>query len=160
MSWARVDDGWWCHPKVMGLPLSSVGLWVTVLSWSCKQQQNVLTLDALEEIVGDRTWGDRTDLHLDVANLCAVGLWAHNGGGVYRIEEWDDMVVVKRRRLAIPAWKRCAVYERDGGACLECGTTVDLTLDHIHPFSKGGSDEMDNLRTLCRPCNSRKGAKV
>ena len=55
---------------------------------------------------------------------------------------------------------RMEVYERDGFACVECSSPDDLSLDHIWPWSKGGSDELENLRTLCRPCNSRKGAKV
>lgn len=52
------------------------------------------------------------------------------------------------------------VYDRDGRKCLHCGTSEALSLDHIHPYSLGGSDEAANLQTLCRPCNSRKGAKV
>ena len=32
--------------------------------------------------------------------------------------------------------------------------------DAIHPYSLGGEDTFDNLQTLCRPCNSRKGARV
>ena len=55
---------------------------------------------------------------------------------------------------------RAAVYERDGNACLHCGTTERLTLDHIHPWSLGGTDTFDNLQTLCRSCNSKKGARV
>ena len=34
------------------------------------------------------------------------------------------------------------------------------TRDHIFPRSLGGSDDLDNLRLLCRPCNSKKGARV
>ena len=51
------------------------------------------------------------------------------------------------------------VYKRDNYACKFCGTTEDLTLDHIVPFSKGGDSTPDNLQTLCRSCNSRKGAR-
>ena len=54
---------------------------------------------------------------------------------------------------------RAAVYARDGHRCLYCGTSRRLSLDHIHPFSKGGTDTMENLQTLCVYCNSRKGAK-
>lgn len=35
-----------------------------------------------------------------------------------------------------------------------------LSLDHIHPHSRGGSDQPENLQTLCRSCNSKKGARL
>ena len=63
-------------------------------------------------------------------------------------------------RRKIPEVLRLAVYERDGHKCLHCGTTERLSLDHIHPFSLGGPDTLENLQTICRPCNSRKGARV
>lgn len=63
-------------------------------------------------------------------------------------------------RKKIPDALRMAVYERDGHKCLHCGATDRLSLDHIHPWSLGGADTLDNLQTLCRPCNSRKGARV
>jgi len=63
-------------------------------------------------------------------------------------------------RPAIPDAVRQYVYDRDGRRCLHCGTTKALSLDHIHPYSLGGSDDPSNLQTLCRPCNSSKGAKV
>ena len=46
---------------------------------------------------------------------------------------------------------------RDGGFCDECQATSDLTIDHIQPRSKGGTDDLKNLRILCRQCNSSKG---
>nr|AFH75163.1 putative Stress protein [Streptomyces sp. W75] len=52
---------------------------------------------------------------------------------------------------------RLEVLERDGNRCLTCGTREDLTMDHVVPVSRGGSDTTSNLQTLCRPCNSRKG---
>lgn len=54
---------------------------------------------------------------------------------------------------------RNAVYRRDKYRCLNCGDWGDLTLDHVIPESKGGESTMDNLQTLCRVCNSRKGVK-
>lgn len=64
--------------------------------------------------------------------------------------------VIHRTRSAIPDELRYRVYERDGFRCIRCGTDQDLTLDHVHPHSKGGADTFDNLRTLCQPCNSAK----
>lgn len=49
---------------------------------------------------------------------------------------------------------RRRVYARDGG-CVLCGTNDDLTLHHIRPQVLGGSHELRNLVTLCRPCHDR-----
>lgn len=55
---------------------------------------------------------------------------------------------------------RLDVFERDDYRCQMCGRTVDdgikLHIDHIVPFSKGGSNEMDNLQVLCHECNLAK----
>lgn len=56
--------------------------------------------------------------------------------------------------------RRKVVYERDGHKCVQCGTTSDLTLDHIVPKSKGGSSEVDNLQTMCAPCNHAKADAI
>jgi len=50
-----------------------------------------------------------------------------------------------------------ALIHRDGFECEICGTTEDLTIDHVIPLSKGGGDELGNLRLLCRLHNSLKG---
>lgn len=43
--------------------------------------------------------------------------------------------------------------------CCECGSTDDLTGDHIVPLSKGGRSVASNVRVLCRSCNSSKGGR-
>lgn len=72
-----------------------------------------------------------------------------------------------------PRWQR-AIMQRDGWKCLQCGLTptwtnehglvfpdmTQLHIDHKFPVSKGGKTTDDNLQTLCRTCNLRKGAKV
>jgi 5-methylcytosine-specific restriction endonuclease McrA len=40
--------------------------------------------------------------------------------------------------------------------CLNCGTTINLQIDHIYPKSKGGSDVFGNLQVLCSKCNLKK----
>lgn len=44
--------------------------------------------------------------------------------------------------------------------CAECGTSGDLTGDHIVPLSKGGANTPSNIQVLCRRCNSRKKARL
>lgn len=57
--------------------------------------------------------------------------------------------------------KRLAIYLRDGLACAYCGQGVEhgvkFTLDHITPWSKGGSNEATNLVTCCLTCNAARG---
>jgi excisionase family DNA binding protein len=71
-----------------------------------------------------------------------------------------NFIPLAERREAIPADVRREVYKRDGRRCKHCGATRHLSLDHIYPWSLGGSDRAENLQTLCRSCNSSKGAKV
>lgn len=60
------------------------------------------------------------------------------------------------------------VFERDNYKCTKCGVKCDIskvgtnhdeepTLDHIIPMSKGGPHTYDNVQTLCRNCNTKKG---
>lgn len=46
-----------------------------------------------------------------------------------------------------------------GNKCLACGKK-EVTVDHIVPVSKGGSNKLSNLQPLCFSCNASKGAKV
>jgi len=55
---------------------------------------------------------------------------------------------------------RFEVFKRDKFACQYCGRTppkVILEVDHIHPVSEGGSDDIQNLLTSCSDCNHGKG---
>lgn len=54
---------------------------------------------------------------------------------------------------------RTKVFERDAYRCVHCTGHANLTVDHITPESKGGTLAFDNLQTLCRSCNSIKGAR-
>ena len=54
--------------------------------------------------------------------------------------------------------RRLAIYLRDGLVCAYCGASIEdtarLSLDHLKPYSKGGSNETCNLVTACLSCNS------
>ncbi len=40
------------------------------------------------------------------------------------------------------------------------GTLILMTQDHIMPKHAGGSNDIDNLQTMCRCCNSYKGGML
>jgi 5-methylcytosine-specific restriction endonuclease McrA len=64
------------------------------------------------------------------------------------------------RREPLPRDVRRVVWDRDGGACVECGERFDLQFDHVIPVALGGASTVDNLQVLCAPCNQRKGASI
>jgi len=67
----------------------------------------------------------------------------------------------KEQKIRGPISKslRHEVFKRDNYKCVECGATKEtaiLHVDHIIPKSEGGTDELDNLQTLCEKCNIAK----
>ncbi len=64
------------------------------------------------------------------------------------------------KRKSVPWGRRRDIYIRDGYQCLRCGSKEQLTIDHIVPVVKGGTNDFDNLQTLCRSCNCQKQTKI
>lgn len=62
------------------------------------------------------------------------------------------------------AWQklRLFVLRRDMGLCQPClaidRTELATEVDHIIPKAKGGTDALENLQAICRPCHERKTA--
>ena len=44
--------------------------------------------------------------------------------------------------------------------CFECGSTVEIHIDHIIPIKLGGVNGIGNLMPLCKDCNLSKGKKT
>lgn len=73
----------------------------------------------------------------------------------------DDERQGERRKVSLKV--RSRVMERDEFRCRRCGAGAEhgpLVVDHIHPVSRGGRSEMENMQTLCRLCNTGKGARL
>ena len=55
---------------------------------------------------------------------------------------------------------RVRIYKRDNNECVYCGSSKQLTLDHVIPKSRGGGNDWNNLVTCCFSCNLRKGNRT
>jgi hypothetical protein len=163
MTWFKVDDSFHSHLKVLAAEPAALGLWVVAGSW-CGAN---LTDGFIPDHVLPRLIPSSTPLALQLVDC---GLWRRTKGGYQVLRHVPaapggkplELWAIERDdyRRKIPDHIRAAVFERDEFTCVECGAMDDLTLDHIHPWSLGGPDTAENLRVLCRQCNSRKGARV
>jgi 5-methylcytosine-specific restriction endonuclease McrA len=61
----------------------------------------------------------------------------------------------RRRRIAEEAQYRCGYCQTQ-----EVVSGIPLTIEHITPTAKGGSDDNENLWLSCRLCNEKKGMLV
>lgn len=98
-------------------------------------------------------------------DLRAVAHWGDGEGG-WLIAKLKAAVGIEDRvptrytaKAAISRSLSKRVFERDAYRCRHCDSHVDLTCDHVIPESAGGETTAENLQTLCRPCNSRKGVR-
>jgi DNA-directed RNA polymerase subunit RPC12/RpoP len=69
--------------------------------------------------------------------------------------------IIKKKRIFPNNWGslRHECFKRDNYTCVECGKKppqVVLHCDHIISKDDGGTDELDNLQTLCEECNLSK----
>lgn len=65
-------------------------------------------------------------------------------------------------RTSISKSTRFEVFKRDAFTCQYCGSKapdVVLEVDHIDPVANGGTNDILNLVTACRPCNAGKADK-
>lgn len=123
---------------------ASIGVYVMMISW-CSD---------------NKSYGD---IHEELQALIDAGLITKTekirlNRPVYHIKSFRRFDPRSRKPISNKLRKR--VYERDHCRCVTCGATDHLSLDHIIPWSLGGEDTMENLQTMCRSCNSRKGNRV
>ena len=86
----------------------------------------------------------------------------------YKLKEEIRQELLDRGHLIGTEWKRPsiprdianAVYTRDNGRCVYCGSTENIHIDHIIPFSRGGASSIENLQLLCQKCNLEKSNNI
>lgn len=82
MTWFKVDDGLWGHPKWLATPVSARGLWVTAGSWSaCNLTDGVIPRHVLPALGGKPK---------DAAALVQAGLWIERDSGGWLFHEWNQ----------------------------------------------------------------------
>jgi 5-methylcytosine-specific restriction protein A len=137
---------------------------VTRDSWTTGYDRQIDTLsrcahgqcDMCDDFSECLRWGD-TDSFIverdtDLRNRIAVDIRERPCGNVSR--QTQDMV---RGDYAARKWTlRPTIIERDGSQCQLCGATERLEIDHRIPVARGGTNDLDNLWTLCYHCNRAK----
>lgn len=72
-------------------------------------------------------------------------------------------MTTQQKRKTISKKTRFEVFKRDSFKCQYCGKCapeVILHVDHIHPVSKGGTNDLLNYVTACQECNSGKSNRL
>ena len=111
MTWFKVDDGFWGHPKQTALPPGPVALWVRAGSWSGAQ----LTDGFVPAHMVTMLAGKKREADL----LVAAGLWEEVDGG-FQFHDWAkwqptrDEVEKKRAEDAErkAAWRRAKAAQK------------------------------------------------
>ena len=101
------------------------------------------------------------------ADLAAIAGWGDGRGGWIGHTIADAVLgppVPKapnpEKGRTISAAVRRRVMDRDRYRCVRCESHEALRIDHVHPWSRGGTNDESNLQTLCHPCNQAKGARI
>ena len=147
----------WDHSR------SRYGARLTLLAIAFYGETVTISISELSQMTGLSERAAR----MAISELVSLGelsvLYNAGGNSRYRMLMPDQDPLPPRlapKRRPIPPAIRLRVFERDAWRCVQCGSVEDLTIDHIYPWSLGGSDTEGNLQTLCRPCNCSKGARV
>lgn len=128
--------------------------------------------------------GERPPERVRVYEKIHTGIWSYNGvfhlvdswresdgrRNVFKfkllaVEAEDDLSrpppkVAERRRI-IPTRVKLAVWKRDRGRCVVCGSTDELHFDHVIPYSLGGASIVaENVQLLCARHNLEKRDRI
>lgn len=169
MTWAKLDDQYFRHPKSRAAGRDGRALDLAAICYCSSALTDGFVSDAALPLIAAEA-----EVKASVARkLVDVGRWDAVDGG-YRVHNYEKRQRTReqveaergsvRRRVAMhrDPELRHRVRARDGDRCRYCGKRVDWndrrsptggTYDHVDP--KGDNSEA-NLVVACRGCNARK----
>jgi len=168
VTWTKLDDGFYDHPKVEAVGNEAAGAYVRMLSYCGRQLTDGHVPD------GKARYITRPKI---LERLAEHGFIERNGTGwvipdYLEFNPSRDQVEEARgngqRRNALSRDRDlvAAIRKRDGDECRYCGRVVDWTdrrgsaggtYDHIDPK---GPNSLQNVVVACRGCNSGKGSRT
>jgi len=84
-------------------------------------------------------------------------------GRSYDVPATVRLVERVSRKYCTPRFRKRVLFNRDNWQCQYCGINLDyksITIDHVHPRSKGGTTTWKNCVSACKRCNLKKGSKT
>jgi hypothetical protein len=153
MTWFKVDDRFYSHPKVLAISLAARGLWVSAGAWSSDHSTGGVVPDnALAILGGTPKLADE---------LVTAGLWRRIRGA-YRFHDWDryqpDAMAEKDRKSSAGTIGNHRRWHEKRGIqdpnCAHCqGKPPDRKRSHVRSDSDRSSDSVAN-RPVPEPINT------
>ena len=95
MSWFKVDDSFYDHPKFLDVPNAAVGLWVKAGAWCGKH----LTDGIIPESQVKLFKGTKTQ----ILALTSARIWSEerseNGAKVFRFHDWNEYQPTREQKI-------------------------------------------------------------
>ncbi len=135
---------------------------VKLLNWedSSVQVKENYIVDELKSIGYSKThWYIKNSLLVEIEYMIDV-LRELVESDFIPLDDTEDISVENKPDRHIHSSVKLAVWRRDRGKCVECGSKEKLEYDHIIPISKGGSNTVRNIQLLCEKCNRQKSANI
>lgn len=168
MNWYRTHHGMWSDPKLAlvarragsNLPMA-IAVWTALLDCAsqARRRGDIDGFDA--EAVAFALGAEAEEVEALLSAMQAKGMVEE--GQIVRWEESQRSGDFGYERAQARARFSGDIFARDEFCCVYCGAGVDsveLTIDHVVPLSRGGANDPENLATACRSSNRAKGART
>lgn len=150
MTWFKIDDGFWSHPKTAALSGDAVALWVRAGAYSCQHLTDGYVPAHVLRLVG----GDEKTAQ----ELCNVGLWKTRKDG-WKFHDWSEYQetseTVKTRREQQRERQRKRRTRRVGDTESHVAVTRDTPRECVTPDPTRPDPTNKDLSHLGIPTHDR-----